>query len=155
VARYVLPPLFRNLPLKAPARGRRGSGRSCPAVGRTRGGPATTLHRAVAGKGRPLARLLTGGAADDARQLRPLPEGIQVPGPGPGRPRTRPDRPQTNGTVERRLRTARSACLDRAVLATEAERALALQRFRRDDNTARPHLALRGLTPLQRLPPAA
>jgi len=69
--------------------------------------------------------------------------------------RTRPSRPQTNGKVERWLRTVLAECLDLLPLASEAERTLALERFLRSDNAERPHLALRGRTPLQRLASAA
>ena len=65
--------------------------------------------------------------------------------------RTRPYRPQTNGKVERWFQTVLRECLYARPIASERERALALRRFVRYYNTRRPHLALRGLTPLQRL----
>ena len=65
--------------------------------------------------------------------------------------RTRPYRPQTNGKVERWFQSALRECLYAAPLASERDRALALRRFVRYYNAERPHLALRGRTPLQRL----
>ena len=65
--------------------------------------------------------------------------------------RTRPYRPQTNGKVERWFQTTLRECLYAQILGSEPERAVALRRFVRYYNAERPHLALRGLTPLQRL----
>jgi transposase InsO family protein len=65
--------------------------------------------------------------------------------------RTRPYRPQTNGKVERWFQSALRECLYARPLASERDRALALRRFVRYYNTERPHLALRGRTPAQRL----
>ncbi len=65
--------------------------------------------------------------------------------------RTRPYRPQTNGKVERWFQTALRECLYARVLRSERDRALALRRFVRYYNAERPHLALAGRTPDQRL----
>lgn len=65
--------------------------------------------------------------------------------------RTRPYRPQTNGKVERWIRTVLSECLYREVFHAAAERAVALAAFIGYYNTARPHLALDGQTPALRL----
>ena len=40
----------------------------------------------------PLALWLTGGNVNDTTELQAVLDGIRVPRPGPGRPRTRPDR---------------------------------------------------------------
>ena len=53
---------------------------------------STKLHLACEGAGRPLAVLLTGGQADDAKHLASLLDRLRVARPGRGRPRTRPDR---------------------------------------------------------------
>ena len=64
---------------------------------------------------------------------------------------TRPYRPQTNGKVERWFQTVLRECLYARPLASDTDRALALRRFVRYYNAERPHLALRGHTPAQRL----
>jgi transposase InsO family protein len=65
--------------------------------------------------------------------------------------RTRPYHPQTNGKVERWIRTVLSECLYREVFVSSEERALALERFIGYYNEVRPHLGLGGRTPRQRL----
>jgi transposase len=78
-----------------PARGggpQKGGPPAAQALGRSRGGLSTKIHLAVEGRGRPLALLLTGGQADDSQQLPALLGAVGVPRPGPGRPRSRPDR---------------------------------------------------------------
>ncbi len=65
--------------------------------------------------------------------------------------RTRPYRPQTNGKVERWIRTVLSECLYLEVFASSHERRLALARFIGYYNGARPHLGIGGRTPRQRL----
>jgi transposase InsO family protein len=65
--------------------------------------------------------------------------------------RTRPYRPQTNGKVERWIRTVLSECLYREAFASSEERRLALERFVRYYNEVRPHLGIGGRTPRQRL----
>ena len=64
---------------------------------------------------------------------------------------TRPYRPQTNGKVERWIRTVLSESLYVEVFSSSAEREVALRRFVEWYNEARPHLALGGQTPRQRL----
>ena len=64
---------------------------------------------------------------------------------------TRPYRPQTNGKVERFFRTTLDECLYVQSFLSDQERAAALEAFVCYYNATRPHLALRGLTPLQRL----
>ena len=65
--------------------------------------------------------------------------------------RTRPYRPQTNGKVERWIRTVLSECLYLEVFALVGERRLALERFIGYYNEMRPHLGIGGRTPRQRL----
>jgi transposase InsO family protein len=64
---------------------------------------------------------------------------------------TRPYRPQTNGKVERWIRTVLSESLYVASFFSSAERELALARFVGYYNDVRPHLGLGGQTPRQRL----
>jgi len=65
--------------------------------------------------------------------------------------RTRPYHPQTNGKVERWIRTVLSECLYLEVFASSDERRLACDRFIRYYNDQRPHLGIDGRTPRQRL----
>jgi transposase InsO family protein len=64
---------------------------------------------------------------------------------------TRPYRPQTNGKVERWIRTVLSECLYLEVFVSSSERRLALDRFIGYYNGVRPHLGIGGRTPRQRL----
>jgi transposase len=80
-----------------PARGAFGSwsGPTEPvdhAIGRSRGGLSTKIHLAVDGHGRPLSVVLTGGNVNDCTMFTQLMAGVVFRRPGPGRPRTRPDR---------------------------------------------------------------
>lgn len=61
------------------------------AIGRSRGGLSTKIHLAVDRRGRPLSIVLTPGQAGDNPQLLPVLDAVRIPGPGPGRPRKRPD----------------------------------------------------------------
>ncbi len=61
--------------------------------------------------------------------------------------RTRPYRPQTNGKVERWIRTVLSECLYREVFASSRQRGWALERFIAYYNDRRPHLAFKGGPP--------
>lgn len=65
--------------------------------------------------------------------------------------RTRPYRPQTNGKVERWIRTVLSECLYLEVFGSSGERRLALERFIGYYNGQRPHLGIGGRTPERRL----
>jgi transposase InsO family protein len=65
--------------------------------------------------------------------------------------RTRPYRPQTNGKVERWIRTVLSECLYLQVFSSSEARRLALDRFIGYYNGVRPHLGIGGRTPLARL----
>lgn len=62
------------------------------ALGRSRGGWSTKIHLACERDRQVLAFLLTAGQAGDSPQMIPVLQRIRVPRPGPGRPRTRPDR---------------------------------------------------------------
>ncbi len=68
-----------------------------------------------------------------------------------GARRTRPYRPQTNGKVERWFQTVLRECLSLHPLASEDERQRALDTFVEYYNNYRPHLGIKGLTPLSRL----
>ena len=65
--------------------------------------------------------------------------------------RTRPYRPQTNGKVERWMRTVLSECLYLEVFGSGEQRQLGLERFVIYYNDVRPHLGIGGRTPRQRL----
>lgn len=65
--------------------------------------------------------------------------------------RTRPYRPQTNGKVERWIRTVLSECLYLEVFGDGQQRRLALERFIGYYNDRRPHLGIGGRTPRRRL----
>lgn len=61
-------------------------------IGRSRGGLTSKVHLLVDGRGLPLSVLLTPGQSGDNPQLLPLLDAIRVPRPGPGRPRSRPEK---------------------------------------------------------------
>jgi len=61
--------------------------------------------------------------------------------------RTRPYRPQTNGKVERWIRTVLSECLYLEVFTSSLDRRRALQRYLAFYNDRRPHLAFKGGPP--------
>ena len=65
--------------------------------------------------------------------------------------RTRPYRPQTNGKVERWIRTVLAECLYVEVFASSDQRRRGLMRFVTWYNEVRPHLGIGGRTPRQRL----
>jgi len=65
--------------------------------------------------------------------------------------RTRPYRPQTNGKVERWIRTVLTECLYLEAFASSDHRRVALDRFVAWCNEQRPHLGIGGRTPRQRL----
>jgi len=72
-----------------------GAGAAGPAdhgLGRSRGGWTTKVHLACEQHQKPLSVLVTAGQRGDSPQFRAVLEGIRVPRPGGGRPRTRPDR---------------------------------------------------------------
>jgi len=61
-------------------------------LGRSRGGLSTKVHLACEQGQKPLSVLITAGQRGDSPQFQAVLEGIRVPRPGPGRPRTRPGR---------------------------------------------------------------
>ncbi len=60
------------------------------ALGRSRGGLTTKAHLACEQHQKPLSILVTAGQRGDSPQFAAVLEGIAVPRPGRGRPRTRP-----------------------------------------------------------------
>ena len=64
---------------------------------------------------------------------------------------TKPRRPQTNGKVERWMRTLNEEALPSRILPSEEARTVVIENFVIYYNTRRPHKALGGKTPLQRL----
>jgi len=62
------------------------------ALGRSRGGLTTKVHLACEQRQKPLSIVVTAGQCGDSPQFQAVLEAIRVPRPGPGRPRTRPDR---------------------------------------------------------------
>lgn len=61
-------------------------------IGRSRGGLSTKIHHLVDGRGRPVVVLIGPGQAHDSPVFPLLLDQIRVARPGPGRPRTRPER---------------------------------------------------------------
>jgi transposase len=61
-------------------------------LGRSRGGLSTKIHQLVDGHGRPLVVLVGPGQAGDAPMFPHLMMHLSIARPGPGRPRTRPER---------------------------------------------------------------
>jgi transposase len=62
------------------------------ALGRSRGGLTTKIHLACEQRQKPLSIVITAGQFHDSPQFQAVLNNIRVPRPGPGRPRTRPDR---------------------------------------------------------------
>jgi transposase len=62
------------------------------ALGRSRGGLTTKVHLACEQGQKPLSIVITAGQRGDSPQFQAVLEGIAVPRPGGGRPRTRPER---------------------------------------------------------------
>jgi transposase InsO family protein len=103
--------------------------------------------RWFAGQGVAVRRILS----DNGNPYRSRVFGAALRRLGIGHTRTRPYRPQTNGKVERWIRTVLSECLYLEVFASSTERRLALERFIGYYNERRPHQGLGGRTPRQRL----
>jgi transposase len=61
-------------------------------LGRSRGGLSTKIHLATEQGQKPLSILITAGQRGDSPEFTAVLDQIRVPRPGPGRPRTRPDR---------------------------------------------------------------
>ncbi|WP_344600443.1 transposase [Streptomyces glaucus] len=60
-------------------------------LGRSRGGFTSKPHLSADGHCRPLSLIVTPGQRADCTRFMPVLEKIRVPGPGPGRPRKKPD----------------------------------------------------------------
>lgn len=67
-------------------------------LGRSRGGLTTKLHLAVEQGQKPMSIVITAGQRGDSPQFEPVLEKISVSRPGPGRPRTRPNRVRADKT---------------------------------------------------------
>ncbi len=61
-------------------------------LGRSRGGLSTKIHLLADARCRPLARVTTAGQRHDSIAFEAVLGELRIPRPGPGRPRTRPDR---------------------------------------------------------------
>ncbi|MGW2150501.1 IS5 family transposase [Nonomuraea bangladeshensis] len=88
-------------------------------LGRSRGGLSTKMHLAVEQGQKLLSVVFTAGQRGDSPQFRPVLEGIRVPRPGGGRPRTRPDRVRAGAvsdapSLKRRIRQLTAAHVDHA-----------------------------------------
>ncbi|MFF2432566.1 IS5 family transposase [Streptomyces mirabilis] len=68
------------------------SSRNDHGIGRSRGGLTTKLHLAVEQGQKPMSIVITAGQRGDSPQFEPVLQKIRVSRPGPGRPRTRPNR---------------------------------------------------------------
>jgi transposase len=62
------------------------------ALGRSRGGLTTKVHLSCEQGHKPLSIVITAGQRGDSPQFQAVLAGIRIRRPGPGRPRTRPDR---------------------------------------------------------------
>ena len=85
------------------------------AIGRSRGGLSTKIHSLVDGKGRPLVLLVAPGQGGDAPMFTHLMNELKIKRPGPGRPRTRPDR--VRGDKAYSSRAIRTHLRDRGIIA--------------------------------------
>ena len=95
------------------------------------GGPAAAVEPSSAARSRVFAAALT---ALSCRHLR-----------------TRPYRPRTNGKAERFIRTLFAEWAYAQSYRTSLARTLALTHYLGYDNTARPHMGIKGQTPQQKL----
>lgn len=66
----------------------------------------TKLHLAVEHGQKPLSLVITAGQRGDSPQFRPVLEGIRVPRPARGRPRTSPDRVRADKAYSSRANRA-------------------------------------------------
>jgi transposase len=90
-------------------------------LGRSRGGLSTKVHLACEQRQKPLSILVTAGQRGDSPQFHAVLEGIRVPRPGQGRPRTRPDRVLADKAYGSRAN--RAYLRRRAIAATIPEKA--------------------------------
>lgn len=126
-----------------PARGRRprkgaadrdeledpGRSQARQALGRSRGGPTTTVHLAVDGRGLPLSIVLTPGNVDDATAFGQVLDSIRIPHAVAGRPRTTPVR--VLGGKAYSSRAIRHLLWRRGIVATIPERRDQVRQARR------------------------
>ncbi|MDX3696599.1 IS5 family transposase [Streptomyces europaeiscabiei] len=75
-------------------------------LGRSRGGLTTKLHLAVEQGQKPMSLGVTAGQRGDSPQFQVVLGRIRVPRPGPGRPRTRPDRVRADKAYSSRANRA-------------------------------------------------
>lgn len=75
-------------------------------LGRSRGGLTTKLHLAVEQAQKPMSLVITAGQRGDSPQFQVVLERIRVPRPGPGRPRTRPDKVRADKAYSSRANRA-------------------------------------------------
>lgn len=75
-------------------------------LGRSRGGLTTKLHLATEQGQKALSIVITAGQRGDSPQFAAVLEGIRVPRPAGGRPRTRPDRVLTDKAYSSRANRA-------------------------------------------------
>jgi transposase len=107
------------------------------ALGRSRGGWTTKLHLGCEQGRKPLVVLLTAGQCGDSPQFTAVLDGIRVPRPGSGPPRTRPDRVLADKAYSSRAN--RGYLRRRGIKATIAEPAdQAAHRRRRGTRGGRP-----------------
>jgi len=57
----------------------------------SRGGTGTKFHLVTDGSGTPLAVTVTAGQAHESKSFEAVMDAVQIPQPGPGRPRQRPE----------------------------------------------------------------
>jgi len=88
-------------------------------IGRSRDGLTTKIHALVDGNGRPLVLLVAPGQGGDAPTFPHLMSHLVVKRPGPGRPRTRPDR--VHGDKAYSSRAIRTQLRDRGITAVIPE----------------------------------
>jgi transposase len=90
-------------------------------LGRSRGGLTTKVHLACEQRQKPLSIVITAGQRGDSPQFQAVLDGIRVPRPGRGRPRTRPGR--ALGDKAYGSRANRAYLRQRGILCTIPEKA--------------------------------
>lgn len=90
-------------------------------LGRSRGGLTAKVHLATEQGQKPLSVLITAGHRHDSPYFQPVLEEIRVRRPGPGRPRTRPDK--VRGDKAYGSRANRAYLRSRRIICTIPEKA--------------------------------